>query len=489
MLCRAALCFCMLFPIPSWGIEAVVSQKTFFLPSEDKNTQQYNPYVEVYWEINPHTVSFTQENSNWISKIKTDVIISKENKPIIERHYILQTIPTNNQTDAEAQTIMDLKRYALPYGSYSVNVTFSDPTGKTSAYSYTDSFSITPPTSAVFYSDVQLLDTVINEPRESVFAKNNQLQIPFSVNFLDEKKDLLHYYVECYGMDSIAATEHPIIQTIYVTNKNFTSSLYQLIHIDTLKTHPHVLPISGTFNISVLPSGNYYLMVLLQNKNHIKLSSANLFFQRSNKAPVVIKEATTPVMEEKFDVVDLTKTFVEKYDVTQLRAIMKMLIPISTPLEVENIKGFLKKPDETYMRYFVYNFWKTRDNKKPKQAWENYAATVLAVNKTFGNSSVPGYETERGAVYLKYGPPSDRIVVNNETGAVPYEIWVYNSIAKQSNGLFLFYQSGYMINDYKILTSTVIGETRNPQWRSSLYTNGSGTSNLNSKAEEYFSKK
>ncbi|MBZ0100369.1 MAG: GWxTD domain-containing protein, partial [Taibaiella sp.] len=174
-----------------------------------------------------------------------------------------------------------------------------------------------------------------------------------------------------------------------------------------------------------------------------------------------------------------------KYSIAQLKAIMKMLKPIADENELLNIESFVKRPDETYMRYFVYNFWKARSSDDPEKAWKNYTKLVKDVNKLFGNSRNPGYETERGFYYLKYGPPDQRYVVTAEETAWPYEIWQYNAPGKQSSqGVFLFYNPGFMVSDYKLLHSTVQGEMRNNNWRSELYKTGGSTNNLNSRAEQ-----
>src|SRR5207253_172411 len=140
----------------------------------------------------------------------------------------------------------------------------------------------------------------------------------------------------------------------------------------------------------------------------------------------------------------------------------KMLMPVSTPLEHASIESFLKRPEETYMRYFLYNFWKNRNEKDPAREWEKYTDKVREVNKLFGGDTRPGYETDRGFIYLKYGKPNERIIVENEAGSLPYEIWQYNAPGKQNRpGAFLFYRPGSMVSDFRLLHSTVQGEVRN----------------------------
>jgi hypothetical protein len=128
----------------------------------------------------------------------------------------------------------------------------------------------------------------------------------------------------------------------------------------------------------------------------------------------------------------------------------------------------------------------SRDKNEPEKAWKEYAEKVKVVNHLFGLNSMPGYESDRGFIQLKYGEPDDRMQVNNEEYAQPYEIWQYNSLPKNGNALFLFYKPGNTLGNYELLHSTVVGEKRNLQWRSYLYVNGVNNNNLSSKAEFYF---
>ena len=225
----------------------------------------------------------------------------------------------------------------------------------------------------------------------------------------------------------------------------------------------------------------------MEDSSGSKLAARTLFFQLMNSRPEVFQlklDSTSAAPQPEY--ININKTFVGKFTPAQLRAVLKMLIPIATPAEKVSISDFLKKPNELYQRYFIYNFWVSRSKEQAEKLWNEYAEKVKFVNRSFGSSMLPGYETDRGVVYLKYGAPTERIVVNNEEGAHPYEIWQYNVLPQHGNGLFLFYRPGFMANDYKILHTTVNGEIRNRGWRRSLYLNGVSLKPENSRAEQYF---
>ena len=82
-------------------------------------------------------------------------------------------------------------------------------------------------------------------------------------------------------------------------------------------------------------------------------------------------------------------------------------------------------------RAYLRRFWKRRDpspDTPRNEALERYYGRVATVNRMFGEggaAEIPGWRTDRGRVYLKYGPP-DRVLSRPHPPATnPYEVWRY----------------------------------------------------------------
>jgi GWxTD domain-containing protein len=476
----------LLAPLSVNAVSALVSHATFF-QNQNVKTNSLRPILEIYWQIDQNTVYFNEDaNKQWGAAIQTDITLSTDTGIVAQNHYILTTVPAQSKEHARWQNIIDIQRFELPAGKIHIKLQLTDISNASNQFTYVDSLVLPAAAPAPFYSTIQLLDTaVISANEKDAFYKNGKVQVPLSTNFLDDHRDILLYYAELYQTRSVTPSD-TLIQRIFISKKPLDHPVAGLQRTDTIKRKA-VWPLTGDMNITMLPSGNYYLNAVLEDQARTRLASSSTFFQRINTVPRVAKDTVRDTSIQKIELFDLSETFVGKYTVAQLRAILKMLQPIATPMEHETIQGFLKKPDETFMRYFVYNFWTARDNSNPKKEWDKYTALVREVNKFFGSSAVPGYETDRGQIYLRYGKPNERIVVNNETGALPYEVWVYNATEKQgSPGTFLFYKPGYMIADFKLLHSTVNGEIRNTAWREFLYmAGGQATATSNFRAEQY----
>lgn len=469
-----------------FGLQAVVKHNLFYLFNESEKV--FQPQLEIQFEVDPQTILFEKKETTWNAKIKVDINIFIDGKSFKEDHYILTTPPVNEGIKTLTQKIMDLRKFNLKQGKINYIITISDQIKSDNSLSYNYNVEPSELKSGLFFSSVQLIDTLFPlQSKDSLFLKSGVNQIPFVVDFLENRKTL-HYYAACYqNQDALKENQNYFIKT-FISKKQLESTIYNLSSTTPLLQQP-INNIQGSFPIGMLKSGNYYLNVVVEDSFKQSILSQSLFFQVLNKKPETIsKPIEEKVVDKKTDsisYVNLSKTFIAKYTPAQIRAILKMLLPISEPTERNRITEFLRASDEMYSRYFIYNFWASRDPNNPEQAWNLYAEKVKVVNKSFGSSSKPGYETDRGIIQLKYGAPTERIIVNNEDGAYPYEIWQYNNLPKNPNALFLFYKPGIAVTQYDLLHTTVLGELRNKQWRNNLYLNGSSADPLSSKAEFY----
>lgn len=482
------------------AIDALVGHTLFYLPDPAHNNR-LAPSVEAYWQVNPHSIHYTTTaDKTIIARVRTDIYFFNEDGSVKDDHFILQTVPGKDINDLMSHSIIELRRYFVENGFVRMKLMLTDMADTLHPFIYRDSFSVNPPTSKPFYSDLQLLDTTINIQAQTVYKKNDRQQVPACINFLDDHKPLLHYYGELYHADNVAKAAQPLIQKVFISKKENEGVIGKYLKTDTVSSQPLTL-VSGDFDITTLPSGNYYLNVSLENSAHIFVANSSLFFQRLNPHPAVSPEDTVRKKAAAIDtgienitVLNMEKTFVAKYNSQQIKSILKMLLPVSDPLGTQTINGFLKKPDDIYTRYYIYNYFQAINKKDPAAAWKVYSDRIKEVNRLFSENGTPGYETDRGAVYLRYGKPTDIITVSNERGTLPYEIWQYNVLIQRDfkeipDAVFLYYKPNQMMSNYRLLHSSVAGEAQNASWRTYLYQNEEGGSGLNSRAEQYIRNK
>lgn len=474
----ALLIFCC--TTAAHAIQATVMHKIFYAPTADN---QLSPYLEAYWQVDPATIAYRQEDEKWVGKIRTDIVISSDSGVVREEHFVLETTPLADKAATLRQNIIDLQRFPLKEGKYTLVIKFSDLNKQGNEYTYTDSVHVAATKREVHLSDIQLVDTSVVSGAQNIFQRNGVIQIPLAANFLGDNRNNIQYYAEVYNLETVPKERTPLFTRVYISKKPLERMANDVIRHDSLKVSKVGL-IAGKLAVTSLSSGNYYLNVVVEDRDRSQMVAKSLFFQMINTDPVIAdKPKDTSSGSSVY--LDLNRTFVAKYTAAQIRAILKMLLPIADPNEANRINSFISVPDEMYSRYFVYNFWLSRNKLRPEEEWKEYSNKVREVNKLFGSSMLPGYETERGLIYLKYGKPTERITVDHEQGALPYEVWQYTSLPGNPNAIFLFYRPGFVSNDYRLLHSTVNGEVRNRGWRTSLYTGGASSESRNSRAEQF----
>jgi GWxTD domain-containing protein len=97
----------------------------------------------------------------------------------------------------------------------------------------------------------------------------------------------------------------------------------------------------------------------------------------------------------------------------------------------EERKAFLSLPDAQKLQ-FIEDFWRKRDPDPAtptNEFKEEYLQRIRQANETFIGESQPGWLTDRGRVYILYGPPSrrDKTPLAGQTGPCG-ETWHYRNI-------------------------------------------------------------
>jgi GWxTD domain-containing protein len=214
--------------------------------------------------------------------------------------------------------------------------------------------------------------------------------------------------------------------------------------------------------IDNLPSGNYNLVVEARNQQNEVVATKKMFFQRMNpKAQINLSDIGST---------EIANTFAEKItNADSLREFINSTYPVATGIEKAFIRETLKKADLKTMQQFLYGFWLSRDAQNPELAWNFYKEQIYKVQVNFGTPVKKGYQTDRGRVYLQYGPPNTRSAQNLEPSNYPYEIWQYYTLGNnQQNRKFVFYSPDMVTSDFILLHSDAKGEIINPRWQIDL---------------------
>jgi GWxTD domain-containing protein len=108
-------------------------------------------------------------------------------------------------------------------------------------------------------------------------------------------------------------------------------------------------------------------------------------------------------------------------------------------------------------RAFLTDFWRRR----PAGLRDIYLTRVEHANRVYGAMGRRGYRSDRGRVYIMYGPPDDIERHPSETETRPYEIWSYNNIQGGVIFVFVLRNPG---GDHELVHSTHRNELRDDNW-------------------------
>ncbi|HAA76782.1 TPA: hypothetical protein DCE37_16865 [Candidatus Latescibacteria bacterium] len=113
---------------------------------------------------------------------------------------------------------------------------------------------------------------------------------------------------------------------------------------------------------------------------------------------------------------------------------------------------------------FLKVFWKRADPTPStvvnEKLVEHIRRMQYADNNFSGGHRQEGYDTDKGRIYVKYGPPTDREYRSAVDSIKPYEIWTYES---QGTYEFIF-RDWRGLGVYDLVHSTYPGELYNPNW-------------------------
>lgn len=419
-----------------------------------------SPYVENAIAFDCRSAVYKQfEPGKFKSTIEVQTIF-RQNDKICAYSKIALDSPVVTDTTKLDGAFIDQQRFSLPNGEYQMEISVTDLNSGDALPTETMTVEVDYPDNLPAISDILLFDSYTKAEKQTACTKSGFDFLPRVYPFYGANEDKLHFYAEIYNSDKLYEEGKFLvsyyIETVESSNRMQNYSFNKRFDVSKVNV------LLNTIDIKDLPSGNYYLVVEMHDRSNTLICSNSWFFQRSNP-------------NASFDMDDLAgvsiaNTFVSNItEIDTLRKYIRYLDPICTEMERDYSSNLVRTDDMKTMQQFLFNFWSKRFPMNPKQGFEDYLAAVRRVNMSFKTSSYPGYRTDRGYVFLKYGQPDKIMESPNEPGAYPYEIWHYYEVGNQHNKRFVFMSKDSAANDYQLIHSDMVGEINNPRWQLEIY--------------------
>ncbi|MBR6930215.1 MAG: GWxTD domain-containing protein [Bacteroidales bacterium] len=433
-------------------LKPYLSTTTYFAPG-------MTPFVENAIAFDCRTAVYKQfEPGKFKATVEVVTIFRKGEETVFSK--VAVDSPVVTDTSNLDGAFIDQQRFSLENGEYQMEINITDLNSGDVLPTATVTVEVNYPDEVPSISDILLFDSYTKPEKPSTCTKSGYDFLPRVYPFYGSKEDKLNFYVELYNSDKLY-DEGKFLVNYYIETVESSNRMQNFAfnkRFDVSKVNVML----NSIDIKDLPSGNYYLVIEMHDRSNTLICSKSWFFQRSN--PSVSFDM------EDIGAVSIANTFVSNItEVDTLRKYISYLDPICSEIERTYSKSLVKTDDMKTMQQFLFNFWSKRSPMNPKQGFDDYMAAVKRVNMSFGTTAFPGYRSDRGYVFLKYGQPDKIMEVPDEPAARPYEIWHYYQVANQRDKKFVFMAPDRSTNDYQLIHSNMVGEINNPRWPMEIY--------------------
>lgn len=464
-------------------MQALFSYSTFYAAKTDM------PYVETYLSFDAWTMQFVPTEGGYRATAEVLITLMQGDSVCYVKKYDLNS-PTVQSLDKLDFSFIDVQRFSVKNGIYDLNIQVSDKGSEVPSSSLTEKLVVAYDKEHPVLSSVQLMSSVKPTVTENILSRGGYDMEPYVSDYFPGQVGQMHFYYEVYNIDREVG-EKSFLTVAYIEQQE-TGQRFESQRVMARKKGTAVVPVFGSIDITQLPSGNYNLVVELRNSDNQLMLYKKLPFFRSN--PGVKGE----------EVSDFSNTFAGAYnDESQLNTYLDALYPIASERENMVVRDLIRRPGVEEKQAFLYRFWQERYPLNPEGEWLKYKERIDYVQVAFSYPKTQGIHTDRGRVYLQYGPPdfvrdeknfvSVSRLGKSHTGSgitmqqsgngqteqfvaesqghiyyLPYQLWRYNKLGTDDpNRVFLFWdehRSGF----YRLLNSNARGEVQESGWERRL---------------------
>lgn len=459
------------------------------------NAPEDGPFLETYLKLKGNSLTVLETDSGHYAEVMIRTRLTRLGAVIFEDAYKVKG-PILEDASSPLDFI-DQQRMPAKIGMNNLEITLMDVHAEfPKEVTISQDVQIENRLSKVFLSDVQLIDRFDKTTERNILSKAGFDLVPKTDNFFNEHAQQIAFYFEVYNSDRKFGPEQQFLVNMFIENADdgkVTAGLrkYQK------RAGAEVVPVLHTFPLKQLGSGNYNLVIEARDQQNELMDRKVLFFQRSNPLP----EPSYTMEEDNQDEDLLEATFVARYNrPEELEQFLRCLHPISSQEEITYVNTRINFNDPEMMKRFMYSFWKKRNPENPESAWLKYWEEVKKVEEAYATNLLKGYDTDRGRVYLQYGPPNTISPNYFEPNTFPYEIWHYYTLSDhlnppQSNRKFVFANTSRGSSEFQLIHSDADNEINNRRWHHDIHQRSTMStdldvqdagSNYGSRSREFF---
>ena len=396
--------------------------------------------VELDFEIPYYSLSYTEDAQFGLRADLQSTLTLKDRKTGEEKSEDRNlTIYITSQEEAEkrGQAALDRREWLFAPGTYDLTFRLTDLNTQKSG-KFVTSLVIHSPPQGLFTSDIQFASTIESDTTEvevglnpaptKKFTKNGLRVTPAPSALFNKSRYLLYSYMEIYNLSGD-------YQVMYRLLDEKGKVVKELPPKDKEKPGPSAIEV-GAVNVIALSPGKYRLQVKVKDLSTQKEAISEKGF--------TILETPTQVSTQ------IPEWSIDYYDQIEY---------VASPQELSFYKSLSSKGKNAYLD----RFWKENDPDPmtpENEAFLAFAHRIREADSLYSAGFEKGRRTDRGRIYIKYGPPDNLDRRPADIAYKPHEIWSYYS---KGGMQFVFLDfSGF--GKYDLIYSTVEGNFTHPKW-------------------------
>ena len=420
--------------------------------------------VEVYVSFRARTLPFTPDAGGFTARVPARVRLlpvsqaapaGAERTPAYDQTVTFQYVVPDTTGLTSEQVFVEQLRLLAPPGEYELEVVLA-PEGQSTAGAVLDvSLPAYAEAAGTMISGVQLASAIERAEDGDALAKSGLSVRPNPDAYFGGAGAPVRYYAEVY--DPPAGGEGYTLLTFLAE----TASGAPMPDLErrTTRAAREVDVVVGSLDVRTVPSGIYYLrLVVLDEANQAVAEQSKRVFVINPDVEVAGLDRGAMSYEE---------TLFAAMGEEELRLNVSHAAVVANNRERQQIEGIATDDDR---RAFLTAFWTSRDTDSlptVNDARRTFYERLTTVNDRFGEPNRRGFETDRGRVYLTYGPPSELDRQPYDPKFVQHEIWNYENVPGEGRSIFVF-ADRYSSAEMELIHSNVTGEVSVPSWQQEI---------------------
>ena len=399
--------------------------------------------VEFHYSINRDGLTFVRDSAGWGGSADLMLTGRTGDSLAFADRWLVPAKLADTAALPRGMNLVGVCQVQVRAGEYLVKLLARDRQRPGNRDSIVVRMPVAPPaTDRVAMSDIEFAASIRSGTKESPFYKNTLDVIP-NVGGLYNESQMCYFYIEAYnlllGEDRSDLTMKTAVydavgKEIMARERQKKRSGESAVLVDQLAANR-------------FKSGTYSLVVaLLDTTKHALAQSARKFYVYN---PTLGVDSTLLSLGSSLPMAVYSS--MEDQELDRDFKWSRYEILDAEQSQYKQLNGADVK------RKFLSDIWRRR----PPGAREVYMARVAHANENFGMLGREGYRTDRGRVYIVYGPPDDIERHPNESDTKPYEIWTYNNI---QGGVEFDFLQRIQGADYELVNSTHRNELHDANW-------------------------